>query len=54
MPTPLNIGTRDIPLRLAKRLTELVNSEYDKLSYLEKVTPVTRDLLRFWFDPVFC
>ncbi len=51
MPTPLNIGTRDIPLRLAKRLTDLVNSDE---SYLEKITPVTRDLLRFWFDSVFC
>ncbi len=51
MPTPLNIGTRDIPLRLAKRLTEFVNSD---AAYLEKVTPFTRDLLRFWFDPVFC
>ncbi len=51
MPTPLNIGTRDIPLRLAKRLTDLVNADE---SYPEKVTLVTRDLLRFWFDPVFC
>ena len=52
MPTPLNIGTRDVPLRFAKLLTDQVNSQFDlnKLAFLDKFTPITRDLLRFWFD----
>ncbi len=54
MPTPLNTGTRDVPLKFAKELTELVNKEVENGSLLEKVTPVTKDLLRFWFDEAFC
>jgi type III restriction enzyme len=54
MPTPLNIGTRDIPLRFARRLTDIVNTEYQNKTYLDKVSPVTRDLLRFWFEDIFC
>ncbi len=49
MPTPLNIGTRDIPLRLAKTLTEKVNEFWDSGEMLAQVTPVTQDLLKFWF-----
>ena len=29
MPTPLNIGARDIPLRLARTLTDKVNASWD-------------------------
>ncbi|MEW6088919.1 MAG: DEAD/DEAH box helicase family protein [bacterium] len=54
MPTPINIGTKDIPLKFAKRLTEIVNAEFKKGTFLDKVTPVTRDLLRFWFEDIFC
>jgi type III restriction enzyme len=54
MPTPINIGTRDIPLQFARRLTDIVNSEIKNASFQDKVTPVTRDLLRFWFDDIFC
>lgn len=49
MPTPLNIGTRDIPLRLARTLTDKVNASWSSGEMLLKVTPVTRDLLTFWF-----
>jgi type III restriction enzyme len=45
-----NLGTGDIPLKLAKAITEKVNKEYEKGDFLEKVSPITRDLLRFW-DP---
>lgn len=55
MPTPLNIGTRDIPLKFARRLTGLVDSGFDlkNPAFLDKFTPVTQDLLRFWFDEAY-
>lgn len=43
-------GTRNIPLKLAEAITAVVNSEWESGELLEKVTPVTKDLLRFW-DP---
>ena len=49
MPTPLNIGTRDIPLKLAKSLTEKVNKAWVSGEMLTKCTLVTQDLLKFWF-----
>lgn len=49
MPTPLNIGTRDIPLRLARSITSKVNESWANGEMIAKVTPVTRDLLTFWF-----
>lgn len=49
MPTPLNIGTRDIPLKLARTLTEKVNQSWESGELLAQVTPVTQDLLKFWF-----
>ena len=54
MPTPINIGTRDIPLHFARRLTDIVNAEIKNGTFLDKLTPVTRDLFRYWFDDVFC
>jgi len=49
MPTPLNIGTRDIPLKLARTLTDIVNESWANGELMTKVSPVTRDLLTFWF-----
>src|SRR3989344_3455748 len=49
MATPINIGTRDIPLRLARTLTNKVNESWASGEMMAKVTPVTRDLLTFWF-----
>jgi type III restriction enzyme len=49
MATPINIGTRDIPLKLARSLTDKVNESWANGELLSKVTPVTRDLLTFWF-----
>lgn len=43
-------GTRNIPLKLAGAITAVVNAEWESGEFLEKVTPITKDLLRFW-DP---
>ena len=51
---PINIGTRDVPLRFARQLTEIVNRAWADGSLLAQVTPITRDLLRFWFEDHFC
>lgn len=51
MPTPISIGTRDIPLKLAKTLTDKVNDSWLSGEMMDKVTPVTRDLLNYWFLP---
>ncbi len=53
MPTLLNTGTRDIPLQFAKQLTDMVNQEWEQGSFINKVSPITQDLLRFWFSPAF-
>lgn len=49
MANPINIGTRDVPLRLARTLTSRVNESWASGEMMAKVTPVTRDLLTFWF-----
>ena len=54
MPTLLNTGTKDIPLQFAKQLSNIVNQEWESGSFIQKVTPVTQDLLRFWFNDTFC
>ena len=51
MAYPKAIGTRDIPLKLASALTNAVMKEWnDKKSFLDKLTPVTRELIDYW-DP---
>ena len=54
MPISTNTGTKDIPLQFAKQLSEIVNQEWESGSLIQKVTPVTQDLLRYWFNPAFC
>ncbi|MDA8338692.1 MAG: DEAD/DEAH box helicase family protein [Nitrospiraceae bacterium] len=54
MTTPLNTGTRDIPLKFAGELSALINSEWESGNFINKVSPVTQDLLRFWFADAFC
>lgn len=54
MSIALNTGTRDIPLKFAKELSALVISEWENGSFISKTTPVTQDLLRFWFSDPFC
>ena len=47
-------GTGNVPLKMAKTLTEEVNKAWENGTLYEKVSPVTQDLLRFWFFPAFC
>ena len=53
MPTALNIKTKDLPLQFAKQLSGMVNKEWESGTFLSKVTPVTQDLLKFWFKEPF-
>ena len=53
MPIALNIKTRNIPLQFAQQLSLVVNKEWKDGTLLEKVTPVTKDLLKFWFQEPF-
>ena len=39
----------DISLDLAKALTEQVSKAFEDGSMLDSVTPVTQDLLKYWF-----
>ena len=39
----------DISLELAKQLTEQVQEAFEDGSMLDAVTPVTQDLLKYWF-----
>ncbi|MEM4397175.1 MAG: DEAD/DEAH box helicase family protein [Candidatus Woesearchaeota archaeon] len=48
MTNPRNLGTRDIPIRLASAITKIVNKKFEDGSFLEEVSPITRDLLKFW------
>ncbi len=44
--------SKEIPLELAARLTTTVNEAFATGEMMEQVTPVTAELLRFWFcDP---
>lgn len=45
-----SLGTRNIPLKLAEIITKMANKEWEEGVFLEKVSSVTKDLLRFW-DP---
>ncbi len=47
-------GTRDIPLRFAKNLTNIVNKAWIDGSFIESVSSITQDLLNFWFNEAFC
>ncbi len=38
---------------MAKQLTEMVNKSWDDGSFYDNVSPITQDLLRFWFSDVF-
>lgn len=43
-----SMGTGEVPLRLADLITKMANKEWEDGTFIEKVSPVTRDLLRFW------
>ena len=54
MPISKNTGTRDVPLKFAAELTAIVNSAWDSGELMKSVTPVSQDLLRYWFTDTFC
>lgn len=45
--------SREIPLELASRLTSTVNEAFAAGEMMEQVSPVTAELLRFWFCEPF-
>ena len=53
MPNRTNTGTRDISLQFAKEITAIANKEWTDGTFVEKVSPVTQDLLKFWFESSF-
>lgn len=48
------INSSNISLELAHRLTDVVNAAWESGEMLEKVTPTTASLLKFWFADSFC
>lgn len=54
MSSSKNIGTREVPLKFAAVLTQQVKAEWENGTFFQKTTPVTQELLRFWFSPPFC
>ena len=53
MPSAINIKTKDLPLQFAKQLSATVNHEWETGTFLNKVSPITKDLLKFWFKEPF-
>lgn len=49
MPSPISIGTRSIPLKLANSITQKVDDSWASGEMLSRVSLVTQDLLKFWF-----
>lgn len=49
MPTPVNTLTGNIPLKLAKKISENANELWDSGEFLDLVTPTTKELLTYWF-----
>jgi len=50
---PTNIGTRDIPLKLANAVSAKAKQALADGSLLNAVTPITKDLIKFWFLPPY-
>lgn len=50
----INTGTKEFPLDFASKLSEQVNEAWQSGEMLKKVSPASADLLRFWFEDVFC
>lgn len=47
-------GTKKNPLKMANEVSIEVNKALEDRSLYEQVSPITQDLLRFWFSPSFC
>lgn len=50
----MDINQNNISLELARRLSDAVNASWQSGEMLEKVTPVTAELLKYWFSDDFC
>lgn len=50
----MDINSNNISLELAHRLTDVVNASWESGEMLEKVTPTTATLLKYWFGESFC
>ena len=50
----MSVGTGANPLKMAKEVSIEVNKAWEDGSFYEQVSPITQDLLRFWFSPSFC
>ncbi|MBO7556963.1 MAG: DEAD/DEAH box helicase family protein [Bacteroidaceae bacterium] len=48
------INKMNVSLAFAKRLSEAVNAEMESGEMLQKVTPITKELLTFWFGAEHC
>lgn len=47
-------GTALVPLELAKIISANANREWEEGKFLQKVTPITAELLKYWFGDGFC
>jgi len=45
-----SLGTGTVPLKLAELISKMANTEWQAGSFIGKVSPITKDLLKFW-DP---
>ena len=50
----MNTDNNALSLELAKRLSNVVNEAWESGELLEKVTPTTQELLKFWFSEEYC
>lgn len=46
------IGTKELPLKFAAKVTEYASAEFNNYQYAA-TTPITNELLRFWFADTF-
>lgn len=49
MPNAINTGTRSVPLKFAHQLTSIVNKAWQDGTFISNVTPITKELLKYWF-----
>lgn len=49
-----HINPNNISLELASRLTDMANAAWENGEMMERVTPVTAILLKYWFAEEFC
>lgn len=50
----MEITPNNISLELSRRLTDIVNAAWESGEMLQKVTPTTASLLKYWFSESFC